>query len=678
MENKCCPAQKPIADCLSLSMQTNDLLQTAEDVLWRLSQIHAQEVLQMREKQQLLESAMAPLRARRLSSEVAQAIADIAEPGMQGLMLEVSNNLRQELKVAFADPGTHLETSEELLPADVPDPAVTGSEAVVVERQSEGEGVAEPEAVVVEPDGKDRVLSISDDVEKFVSQRGDNAADIGNRKEFHFADDDPVDKMEVVKMGRLCARFHEEDEANDHKLSSWLSSTLDKIFAEVHADPDPDIARLQGRRSKRINDLTLYGIAVSPIFTLTTTCVIVLNACLVAWEIEVMCYRDDLPVTLDAMNVLCDVFFLGEVILRLSAFRMNFFLGDTKFWNMFDTILAVLPLIQMILASTGMPTDAKLSVMASMKTLKMVRVARILRVFKIFQSLSLLVLMLIHSMRDLIWALLLIMVVIYTFSLFLTSLCTSWLKVNSELFVSSKDMWEQWDKDGEMTVGFAAVEVKRYYGNVGRTVYTLTQVVLGGVSWHEVCTPLFRVDAICPMLLLVYISFSLIAVVNLITGIFVDNATQSAKGQREYLIAQEMEVKEKFLQQMQIFFEEIDEDGSGTVNFSEIELMIQDPTLQAYFRVLGFDTHEAERLFNLLDSDGNAEVPLDEFLDGCLRLKGPARSIDVHSLIHESREIRKLLEPDFREKALKNKANQRRTTLKSQFHESPLQVLPRS
>ena len=38
------------------------------------------------------------------------------------------------------------------------------------------------------------------------------------------------------------------------------------------------------------------------------------------------------------------------------------------------------------------------------------------------------------------------------------------------------------------------------------------------------------------------------------------------------------------------------------------------------------------------------EVSIEEFLDGCSKLKGAARSIDVHALMHQCRQDRLTLE----------------------------------
>merc|ERR1711935_694285 len=53
----------------------------------------------------------------------------------------------------------------------------------------------------------------------------------------------------------------------------------------------------------------------------------------------------------------------------------------------------------------------------------------------------------------------------------------------------------------------------------------------------------------------------------------------------------------------------------------------------------GLDVDDADRLFTLLDENRDGELGLDEFLSGCLRLKGLARSIDVFGLIHQTRQL---------------------------------------
>merc|ERR1712113_851728 len=47
----------------------------------------------------------------------------------------------------------------------------------------------------------------------------------------------------------------------------------------------------------------------------------------------------------------------------------------------------------------------------------------------------------------------------------------------------------------------------------------------------------------------------------------------------------------------------------------------------------------AKSLFKLLDRDCFGSVDIDEFCSGCLRLKGEAKSFDIHCLLYESQRL---------------------------------------
>mmetsp|Transcript_74798 Transcript_74798/g.132307 ORF Transcript_74798/g.132307 Transcript_74798/m.132307 type:complete len:168 (-) Transcript_74798:38-541(-) len=134
----------------------------------------------------------------------------------------------------------------------------------------------------------------------------------------------------------------------------------------------------------------------------------------------------------------------------------------------------------------------------------------------------------------------------------------------------------------------------------------------------------------------------MLSILNIITAVFVDEALAATQKQKDLLIQQEQEMKSDYLKQVQHFFESVDADGSGYVTLSELVGMVEDPALSAYFSVLGFEIDDAKRLFMMLDADGSGEVEIGEFLTRCLKLKGEARSIDVHEIIYECRQLKRL------------------------------------
>jgi len=79
-------------------------------------------------------------------------------------------------------------------------------------------------------------------------------------------------------------------------------------------------------------------------------------------------------------------------------------------------------------------------------------------------------------------------------------------------------------------------------------------------------------------------------------------------------------------------------------NRDEMKDFCNDSRVQFYLTALGLDVNDTQRLFELIDENRDGQLELDEFLEGCLRLKGMARSVDVYSLIHQQRQLCKKLD----------------------------------
>lgn len=373
-----------------------------------------------------------------------------------------------------------------------------------------------------------------------------------------------------------------------------------------------------------------------PMFDTVAAVMIIVNSILMGWETEALTTNISMPESLEIMMILCSVYFCLEILMRLAGLRTGFFVEESRNWNLFDLGLVLLSLVDTFILYQQDGLSAT-NVVAGVKTLKMLRIIRVFRVFRFSSALSRVALMIVDSMKSLLWALIMLAIVVYVFAISLTTNAADWIKL--EVNTGNPNWLELVQTSSDPTMQI----MLRRFGSLSKTAYTLVQAMLGGFNWGEVADVLMDVDVISPALLLLYVAFTMLAVLNVITGAFVDNALNLASQQRDFQIEREIESKEQYASQIRALFQTIDDDGSGDVSRKEIREMLEDATLSAYFRVLGFETTDADLLFKLLDVDDSDTVSMQEFLDGCGRLKGPARNMDVHAILAECRRMRKAL-----------------------------------
>lgn len=72
----------------------------------------------------------------------------------------------------------------------------------------------------------------------------------------------------------------------------------------------------------------------------------------------------------------------------------------------------------------------------------------------------------------------------------------------------------------------------------------------------------------------------------------------------------------------------MDTSGDGVITEEELQEIFEDPKAKAYLQGLDLEVHEGLSLFHMLD-DGDGSITYEEFINGILRFKGQARSIDL-------------------------------------------------
>ena len=123
-------------------------------------------------------------------------------------------------------------------------------------------------------------------------------------------------------------------------------------------------------------------------------------------------------------------------------------------------------------------------------------VVQVMRVFRFVMALRTLVTSIFHTLKALLWALILLFLIVYVFSVIFAS------AVNEALSVPHLLLPER------------EAQARRYFGSLVETMLTLFMSIAGGVSWEEVIAPLRAVSEVWGVAFLVFFSFTYFAVMN--------------------------------------------------------------------------------------------------------------------------------------------------------------------
>jgi len=250
------------------------------------------------------------------------------------------------------------------------------------------------------------------------------------------------------------------------------------------------------------------------------------------------------------------------------------------------------------------------------------------RLVRFFRELRMMVYSILRSGWCLVWTLVMLYLVIFIAGIYFTQNVTEYRKQQAkDDGIRSQEHIELMEKLEDM------------FGGISLSHYTLFQAVSGGVSWGEISDRLMRIHWSNGVIMCFFVFFTVFSVMNIITGIFVDTATHAAHADREEVIQGQLEHEDATLWQLRNIFIEADIDNSGTITAVEFEDHLKDHRIKAHLQALGLDINEARGLFTLLDMDRTGDVVIDEFVTGCMRLKGNAKTLDMQMLMYENKRM---------------------------------------
>jgi len=244
------------------------------------------------------------------------------------------------------------------------------------------------------------------------------------------------------------------------------------------------------------------------------------------------------------------------------------------------------------------------------------RILRALRSFVYFRDVRITVAMLCEAMLPLVSFSCIMSVVFMVFGIFFTAGATAHMRLNGE--------------DQALIY---------YYGGLFKSMNTLFMSISGGMDWENAALPLSKLSLFYSVVFYCYLTFSIFAMLNVVSAIFIDNTMQRSKNDRDFVVQTEMEGKRDFMNSMDSVFDELDPDRSGTIRLYELQNHIMDPKVNAYFSAIDLNVFKVTKLFHLMDRDGSGDIDKKEFTQGCARLKGEAKELDLAILQLEMRQL---------------------------------------
>jgi len=370
---------------------------------------------------------------------------------------------------------------------------------------------------------------------------------------------------------------------------------------------------VESETRKRICNLVMHRkFITTPSASIFFGVIIMINAVFVGVEIEVT--RENSGSVVLVCFIIESAFlilFILELCLRLrAASSMRAACSDC--WNIFDFAL-ILPgvldtwVLQFIFISMSSRGFEKLTVLRLVRLARAVRVLRVVRLLRFCHELLLLTQGILAALQALIWSLFLITMILYISAV----LTTSWYV---QMGVHDGFL------DTEAGEAFAV-----YYGSVGRSCLTLFQLMtLEG--WPHILRTSMEAFEHAWAFIVPFIMVTNFSLLNAITAVVVEKVFCIAQNH----IADEAKRSEKkrmaALGKLKQLFSNMDVDHNNNIELEEFRVAMKEKRFEKQLLELGITGMDADELFQCLDLDGNEELSVAEFVDGCLRVVGPAQS----------------------------------------------------
>lgn len=319
---------------------------------------------------------------------------------------------------------------------------------------------------------------------------------------------------------------------------------------------------------------------------------------------------------LQQLGVGLTVFFALEVSLRILVLGLEFWFGSGWKLNLLDVVVVMVSLVEYAVETSS---AVDLLYIRLLRLSRLFRIARVTKKLATFHTLRTLLNAIKDSVIPLFWALVFILFIIFMFSVAFTQGVA------------------EYAASGLATEGHMIL-VRTFFHSLPMTVLTLFMSITGGVDWWDIEDLFLDVSPLFGLLFVVYIAMMILALLNVVTGIFVNDALEQSLLDRDLMAKLEMERRQADIARLQQIFTNMDSENTGRITLEQFLVYWDLQEVRALFAVMGLEIFNAITFFESLDLDGSQDVSLEEFVMGCMSLRGDAKRLDMATIIRESKE----------------------------------------
>jgi len=323
------------------------------------------------------------------------------------------------------------------------------------------------------------------------------------------------------------------------------------------------------------------------------------------------------PSEMKYVEVCFEAAYMCEVLLRLFVHRSFFFIGTDKWWNMFDVCMLIGAIGELILSEADMPLNPMF--LRFLRAIKIGRKAfRVVRLTKYVSDLNLMTKAFLQSLLSLTWCVFLLVGFITAYGLFFGQQFAHYLATEGYNIPATDKL--------KLLDGF---------GSVQSASMTLLKCISGGMDWGSVYSDITRLGTMNMIVFISYIVIVWLSLSNIITSIFLDKAMHLARPEANTRAMEQFKNNLSSARELAELFHMI-AGHSETIDPKHHAECLSDVRMATLFESHGLDVTDIDTFLELLvEEEGASKIHIRSFVNGCLSLKGFARSIDLLAVKHK-------------------------------------------